>query len=331
MRPLRLLPPLALGLGAAAVASQWDLVTSAYAEPAAPAAEVAFGGLDLAVELTPVEPSPFWFAPAPDTRDVPIGLAYEVAEADPAPPLLTGGTALLKGTVTGPEGPLPGVVVRIERHTRHGMAATDVGTDGLGRWKVDGLAGGRYRVRAWVPGVATMADSAVFFLEEGEPRSLTFTLEPVDPTPRLRFDHRGEIQVGGTGTVAVSVTTRSVDQDGFVVVSGVAGAVVTLEVSGPATVASSPATADGDGVARFVVACTGPGSASATITHQAQSLPVTLPLCVAPPPPPPDPTAPGAGAPSSTIPSAPLPSGAPTSTLPGATTTTRAPGGGGNG
>jgi len=290
------------GLGL--MAWQWGAVSRAYTHPSAPAANVQLTGIDLAVETTPVGPSPYVVVPAPDTRFQSLGLAYEPPAGPKAEPTITGGRATLSGTVTLPDGPAAGATIRLERHTADGVAMADVTAGPDGRWKAAAIQGGRYRVRAWLKGQATMTGSTVFFLGGDERRPLDFALDPVDTTPRLSFSKKGDIYLGGTGTVAVSVKVRSVDDDGVAVTNGLAGAIITLTPTGAASLgpgagapvpgASATVTADGDGVARFVLACNALGPSTAVVAHQDQRMTVDLPACVPVPPPPtsvPDPAA----------------------------------------
>lgn len=286
------------------MAWQWGAVSGAYTHPSAPAADVQLTGIDLAIETTPVGPSPYVVTPAPDTRAQSLDLAYEPPAAPEAEPTITGGRATLSGTVTLPTGPAAGATIRLERHTAGGVAMADVTAGPDGTWKAGGIQGGRYRVRAWLKGQATMTGSSVFFLGGDERRPLDFALDPVDTTPRMSFSKKGDIFLGGTGTVAVSVKVRSVDDDGVAVTNGLAGAIITLTPTGSATLgagtaapvpgASATATADGDGVARFVLTCNTLGTTTAVITHQDQRATVDLPACIPVPPPPttvPDPAA----------------------------------------
>jgi len=290
------------GLGL--MAWQWGTVSGAYTHPSAPAADVQLTGIDLAVETTPVGPSPYVVVPAPDTRAQSLDLAYEPPAAPEAKPVITGGRATLSGTVTLPDGPAGGATIRLERHTAGGVAMADVTAGHDGTWKAAAVQGGRYRVRAWLKGQATMTGSTVFFLGGDERRPLDFTLDPVDTTPRMSFSKKGDIYLGGTGTVAVSVKVRSVDDDGVAVTNGLAGAIITLAPTGSATLgpgtgapvpgASATVTADGDGVARFLLTCNTLGPSTAVVAHQDQRMTVDLPACIPVPPPPttvPDPAA----------------------------------------
>jgi len=326
---------------AAALIVMWaqrDVVGAAYANEGRSSTVVQLGGVDLTVELTPIDESPYQVLAAPDTRRVAIADIFdsEVAEAElldqpgvageaapdgstPTPPSsrpntvsplpIYGGTAELSGTVTGPDGPVPFATVRIQRHTSDGVVAKDLVTDSSGRWTTARLLGGRYRIWAWAShdGLA-MAGSELFFLDSGEQRRFDLVVDEIDTDPRVALTDAGSIYVGLRGTVAISVTARSVDADGRVLVAGLPGTVVTFDPSHGVATSPPVAVTDADGVARFTIECL---TQSRPIVHVRHSADVredpddpekvhvfALPACIPIPPPPPPTTAPPTGPPA---------------------------------
>lgn len=292
MRAAKALLAVVLATGLAWIWLQRDFVVDAYAEPGRDAVDVRLDGLNLTIGLRPLAPSPYTVAAASDTRHVPTALAFsgedgpDERDAPHPPPSLRGGSARLSGVVTGPDGPLPFATVRIERHTSTGMATADLTTDGLGRWTATRLLGGRYRVRAWLAPELTMTESVVFFLADGQARPVDLQASRVDTEPTMTLVDAGDIYLGLSGTVAVSVTTRAVDDDGVIVVSGLAGAIVTVAPTAEVTATPSIATADGDGVARFVITCAALGSPDLLVQHEDDVRTFDLPDCVPVPQPP---------------------------------------------
>src|SRR5438067_11007718 len=59
-------------------------------------------------------------------------------------PLGPGG-ASISGTVNGPNGPVPGATVHVERLVGDGVGATDVASNAAGQFLVPNVLGGRYR------------------------------------------------------------------------------------------------------------------------------------------------------------------------------------------
>lgn len=277
-----------LGIGlVAGLGLMWanrHFVVDAYGDDDGAAPALHLGGVDLDLELTATSPSPYLVGGAPDTRSLPAGPAAGAPSSSTGPvPRIDGGSSELSGTVSAPTGPVPLATVRVERHTENGIATVDVQSDELGRWSLPGIVGGRYRVRAWVVGLHTMNGSQVLFLNENEAETLDLPIRPIDPGPQLSFTHMGDIHLGLTGTVAASVTTRTIADDGLVYVSGVAGAVVTLTPTPGVTVSPTPAVTDSSGVARFVLRCHRVGSASAVVQYENRRATFTLPNCVEPP------------------------------------------------
>ncbi len=291
MRLLKLVLGVGIVAGLFGMWSERALVVDAYSVSSEdPTTDIRLGGLDLTVTLSPLEPTPYRIDPAPDTRGVPVALAFRNGETANdanliAPVSMRGGASGLSGVVTGPEGPVEAAIVRIERHTTEGLASEEVTTDSLGRWSLQRVLGGRYRVRAWLAGRYTMTESHVFFLPDDQDKALDLVVDGVDSKIQMSFAAGGDIYLGLTGTVAVSVTTRSIDAQGFTVVSGVPGAIVTLAPTAEATAQPSVVVADTDGVARFVVRCEQLGTATAVAKHQEQVASFTLPSCVPAPPP----------------------------------------------
>ncbi len=295
MRVVKPVLTVALLAGLAVVWAQLDVVVSAYGNQGRSNADVRLGGLDLDVEVTPVGTSPYVIPTVPGSGSGPAGppavLAFDEGSPPPVaspspPPSMTGGTARLGGTVTGPDGPVPGATVRVERHTADGVTARDLTTGPDGRWTLGRAIGGRYRVRAWLPPTLAMASSQVLFVDAGSEVDLDLTVAPLDPEPRAGIVSGGDIYVGLTGTVAVSITTESMAEDGLVVVAGVADATVTV-TAGP-EVELAPAAiglTDADGVVRFTVRCLQAGVPSALIGYLDRITTVTLPTCLPMPPP----------------------------------------------
>ncbi|MEM9565900.1 MAG: carboxypeptidase-like regulatory domain-containing protein [Actinomycetota bacterium] len=235
-------------------------------------------GVDLDVATTPIEPSPYRRPAAPQTLAVPqpvgLGVGAEPPEVDE--PTLSGGEARLLGTVVGPDGPVSGAVVRIERHSDEGVAAMDAITGDDGGWAIAPLAGGRYRVRAWLPGLLTMGRSEVRFVAEDEVATFDFSLWGIDPTPVVELVDGGPLYDGLASPVALVAGWRSVDADGLVVTNPLVGAPITVESTAQVEVLSAqPLLTEASGVALVDLRCvptpsvdaSGPGAAGTLIAR----------------------------------------------------------------
>ena len=81
--------------------------------------------------------------------------------------------------------------MRIERLVGDAVQVREARTGNDGSWVLEGLPGGRMRVRAYAPPSLTMLEPEIFFLPESEPRELrlvvrehTGILVLSDVTPR---------------------------------------------------------------------------------------------------------------------------------------------------
>lgn len=194
------------------------------------------------------------------------GIALPVVDgAKAAIPLVETGRATILGVVDGPQGRLPGAVVRLERLVGDQVQRVDVATAGDGTFRVEGIPGGRYRVRTWLVPLLVQAEPEVFFLADGGERELALRAEQLDEV-LVRASTRPETPIVGDGVnIAVLVADRVIDADGVAQTQPRAGVPVALSVSGLAAVAPGAVrVTDGTGVAVFEFSCESVGSVSAT-------------------------------------------------------------------
>ena len=74
----------------------------------------------------------------------------------------------------GPTGPVPGATVHIERLVGDAVGVADIQSDPAGHYHMQGILGGRYRVRAFVPHPIDLAQTqpVIFFLANTEAKPL---------------------------------------------------------------------------------------------------------------------------------------------------------------
>ena len=224
------------------------------------------------------------------------------------------GSSHLSGTVTGPQGPVPGADVHVEHLVDRRSVAVDVGTDATGHWDLPNIAGGRYRVRAFQAPSLAQADPQIFFLTEGEQKSLDLTVDAFTGGPEVAIAIAPDPpNLGQPSSVVVRVTHRAVGTDGVVRAAPFAGASVTFVGGDNWAVNGSPtAGTNENGDATFVVECRKAGtnvvSVNIRVNATAQPLATSqeVPACI-------DPRS------TSTT------STAPSSTTPSSTTSTTAP------
>ncbi|MBW3615688.1 MAG: carboxypeptidase-like regulatory domain-containing protein [Actinobacteria bacterium] len=198
------------------------------------------------------------------------------------------GKASVSGTLLGPDGPVPGGVVRVERLVGGGKASIDVTTGADGRYSVPKILGGRYRVRGWKPAPDNLAllEPAVFFLEGSEQRVVDLTVTryqglavsaAIAPDPPV---------VGAASNLVVQLVDQAVDASGIVRGTPLVGTPAELTGSGDWRVLSpNPAFADGSGRLRWLLECRRVGHQPISVVV-AGSGPVhrALPASGAPPP-----------------------------------------------
>lgn len=221
----------------------------------------AFPSYDLPEGFTP-DPPPTTAAPGADRPDL---LAVGGTTTSLVPDNV--GRARLSGVVTGPDGVVPGATVRLERVVAGVTQILDVVAGPDGRYEAAGIGGGRYRLRAFLPPTLAQPRGTVFFLLHDEDRTVDLTVnafgEPsiaiaIAPNPPL---------LDQPLNLAVRVSTRQVDPDGFVRSQPLPGGTVTVSVVG-GWVARSPTTAttDGIGEAGFVYECRSTTSTQVQVT-----------------------------------------------------------------
>jgi hypothetical protein len=202
------------------------------------------------------------------------------------------GRARLLGTVVGPDGPVDGAVVRVERLQGDSVVFRgDVLSDPEGKWQTGRLVGGRWRVRAWrSPDLADVRPEIVFLAEEqtralrlpldrfGGP-SVTAAIAPDPPPP------------GVPANLVVAVNNQSVDADGIVRSVPVPLYLVQLFAPTWFIEGDNPQFTDGAGHVSWRVTCAAVGASGMFVSLQSGQLQaVPVPPCTEPPPPPPPPT-----------------------------------------
>ncbi len=198
------------------------------------------------------------------------------------------GTARITGVVTGPEGPVTGAIVKIERFVGSAVATADVRTQ-AGNWSLESVLGGSYRVTVFRPPDLAQVAAEVFFLGADETKSIITSLTrfgensitaTIDPSPPL---------LGQAAVLVVRFGAGGVDGEGRVIVTPRPGVRVQLNVGPGVALETLPnVVSDGAGVASWQVRCLVPGQFAAAILVGNASSALVLPPCTpaAPAPPP---------------------------------------------
>jgi hypothetical protein len=191
------------------------------------------------------------------------------------------GQAGLNGTVAGPDGPVAGAVVHLERIVDAGTAMVDIRTNQDGTWQAPNILGGRYRLRAYLAPELALVKPSVFFLGGTEKKSLAITLQRYTGLVATASIAPAPPFVDEPANLAVRVATQSVDEGGVVRTVGSSGLAVQLVGSGQWRVESpNPTITDVDGTAYWQVRCRSAGvQPLAVLVNDVQTLSLELPPC----------------------------------------------------
>lgn len=199
---------------------------------------------------------------------------------------ITGGRATINGVVNGPDGVVPGAVVRAERLVGDAVGSVDVATAADGTFALTGVKGGRWRVRAFRPADLALVKPEIFYLEDAATRTLPLRLERysgIDVSSALAPDPP---VVGDPANLVVQVTLQSVDGNGVVRGQPVPGVRVELFGAGDWRIDSTNVQpTDSSGRALWRVRCESPGDQPLSVlVGDTESFPLKVPACAAAPP-----------------------------------------------
>jgi hypothetical protein len=168
------------------------------------------------------------------------------------------GNASLSGIVRGPDGPVPGAIVEIERLLDGQSLAVQVVADATGRYSLQKALLGRIRIRAWrAPDLALVTEKALF--TKGA-QTLDIAMDSYKRSDLQWAVAPSPLVVGRAATVIVQLSERLVNELGRVVVQPVTGVGVSLLQQGVVQVASlEERISDEKGRVSFRLACNEPG------------------------------------------------------------------------
>jgi hypothetical protein len=206
-----------------------------------------------------------------------------VAAAAPTSVPLSGGKASLSGVVIGPTGAIPSATVLVERLVGDSVGATSIPTGADGTWKVTGIRGGRYRIRAWRAPDLALTTPTILFLggTDNQTLSLNVSQFSANGTAATATVVPNPPTVGVVATLTVQITSQVVGNDGVVRSSPIPGDQVELTDAGNVVIAgANPGTTDGSGRVTWQIGCvsTGPEGMQAVV-NGINSYPLTTPDC----------------------------------------------------
>lgn len=191
------------------------------------------------------------------------------------------GEATITGVVNGPEGPVPGATVQVERLFGDDVDGARVQADAAGRWAVTDVNGGRYRLRAWRPPDLVALEPFLLFVAATATAELDLTVERHGPDRIVANFAPNPPVRDQPATLVVSVALGQVDGEGILRTAPRPGVPMQLTITA-GLVLESPdiALTDGAGNAGFAVRCTQPGAPpAAAVVIAGVSRPLALPAC----------------------------------------------------
>jgi hypothetical protein len=192
------------------------------------------------------------------------------------------GQASLAGTVTAPEGLVPGAIVHIERLVGDVVLAVDVATNPDGTWKLENIKGGRYRLRAFRPPDLALTTPQVFFLNGNEKKiNINLQVAHFTGTNVSSVIAPNPPRVGQPANLAVQVTAVVVDPAGIVRATPQSNVQVDLQGGGGwQTQTSGTAFTDSGGTAFWRLTCEASGNQPLTASVNGTGYPLNLPACI---------------------------------------------------
>jgi hypothetical protein len=216
----------------------------------------------------------------PDTRGVRLSPVVAQPKGGVPPVPVYGGDATLRGVVDGPDGPVGGATVRIERWVGGQSGSITVNAGGDGHFSAVKLLGGRYRVRAWLQPNLAATESQVTFLANDGSADVTVDVNKFEGLQLQAGLDVSVINVDDTARVRGLFTRAGVDDNGIVVGQPVPAAKIQLtSPQGLSVVGDNPATTSDAGLAIWTVKCDKEGSYTVTLTTDGASTTYSLPTC----------------------------------------------------
>ena len=233
-----------------------------------------------------------------------------------------GGDSVLGGIILGPDGPVGGATVRLERFVGDAVGRLDVISNGDGTWKApqpprpptvptfqtvpgqvtappttpppvvtrpsagpQGIFGGRYRVRAWRSPDLALTTPQLLFVEAEQNTPLPLQLSRYTGTTVSALSSPDPPVLDAPLNITAVVTNVTVDGEGVVRSAPAAGVEVTLNVGAGFEFIGAPTTTNGQGRAAFQTRCVTLGASQADlILNQAETFTVPIRPCVPPAP-----------------------------------------------
>jgi len=185
--------------------------------------------------------------PEPTTSSIDYSqVALERVPGETTTTFATTGTTTLGGVVGGPGGNVAGALVRVEHLVGDAVRVTEVRSGDDGRWIVERLSGGRYRVRAYLAPNLTMTEPEIFFVPDGDERDVRLDLRVWEGLDVRAGTTPGAPITGDVLSLGVRVAERVVDEAGIARTRPLEGLVVRVRATGWTELRDEPDEPDDD-------------------------------------------------------------------------------------
>jgi hypothetical protein len=241
----------------------------------------------LAAACSDPEPAPPPTTLPPETTTTVPATTTTVLVTVPGRPRVTttipvqvqGGGASISGTVSGPQGLVGSATVRVERFVGSEVATTDLSATG-GRFSINNVFGGHYRVRAWNRPDLVQVEPEVFFLAADEVKTVDLKVIRVSELSVETTTDPNPPPANEIFTATVFIYAGTVSDEGLLQAIPRASLPVLL-IPGPGLSlhSSSTATTDGSGRAAFRLRCGAAGDRTADLVVANQRIRLALPAC----------------------------------------------------
>ena len=226
-------------------------------------------------------PAPPTTEPLPATTTIPeppsIPLAGVSGNTTTTGVAVAPGTSTVQGTVGGPNGPVPGAIVRLERVADAGAAFLDTSTRQDGTFAAPEVRGGAYRIRAWRAPDLSMTQPVTVFLGAGQTSAVQLQLQLFNDIQVSSAMAPNPAVVDEPAQLVVQVTKRSVSQgDGTVSTQPVTNASVEVQGSSDwAVTGRNPATTGENGQVTWEMDCRSQDAGSLSVLVGANTYPLS--------------------------------------------------------
>ncbi len=217
-----------------------------------------------------------------DTRAEQLPVSPTTQGVRPPIPVF-GGKANITGSVLGPDGPVEGATVRIERFVGGRGGFAEVTTNKDGNYSAFNVYGGHFRIRAWLAPDLTTFEPQTTFVPAEVDRTIELRVLKRDANLLQAALNRGDPHVGEFVILEALLVNEEIDEDEGIVkgegIKDVEVAVVPKE-NLQWDILERTVITDDDGYARFTLVCQEVGIWPMVVSTPEISIDVVMPECL---------------------------------------------------